>query len=83
MVGFPPPPKEPLFWLTSDETDMLAFVWLRGKRGSRTERCSVWGGGGGREEGKEGALWQVSPHLLSDGYVAVARLRRLGPSDAR
>lgn len=41
------------------------------------------GGGGGREEGKEGALWQVSPHLLSDGYVAVARLRRLGPSDAR
>lgn len=48
------PPKEALFWLTSDETDMLAFVWLRGKRGSRTERCSVWGVEEGGRWGRRG-----------------------------
>lgn len=34
---------EPLFCLTSVETDMLAFVWLRGERANRTERDVTWG----------------------------------------
>lgn len=34
---------EPLFCLTSVETDMLAFVWLRGERANRTEGDAMWG----------------------------------------
>lgn len=53
-----------LFSLTSVGTDFLAFVWQTGRDGIAKREKDA---GGGR-------VWQVRLHLLSNGYIVVARL---------